>query len=203
MWLSFAVILAVIPLCVTLQDVDLDRNINDIIDTEHGVEKWHKPIKPLKFTIIREPVDRFVSVYQHFCLRLDQCGDVGIHRFAQDLYDSLHGNTNYIRERQIHGHTVPQSNYCNMRDRVQDMMLIRYTDNKPLFKRRLMSVLKKARVPKESMKKALRHIALATTAHAADDGDTKDLHRALRNAPETLKIIRAIYRKDYEIFRFH
>ncbi|CAJ0925896.1 unnamed protein product, partial [Mesorhabditis belari] len=42
---------------------------------DDGETIWKKPRRVTKFTLVRDPVDRFVSLYGHFCGILKRCGD--------------------------------------------------------------------------------------------------------------------------------
>ncbi|CAJ0926846.1 unnamed protein product, partial [Mesorhabditis belari] len=102
---------------------DNDCKLNDWYP-EHHKAFWAKRKVPLKFTIVRDPIDRFVSLYGSACDQLKMCKDRDIHEFAHwvnNMRKQRGAAARKIRDgeghelyRWIFYHALPQTSFCNL-----------------------------------------------------------------------------------------
>ncbi|CAJ0915732.1 unnamed protein product, partial [Mesorhabditis belari] len=126
---------------------------------------WRKRRYPIKFTLIRDPVDRLVSLYGHFCENLRKCGDRNIHQFIAWLYLLFrHRNRDLLQGqdfRLLYYHAIPQSGFCNLDEQRQNFFIIRYSNDRKDMYRQFSRLFRRARIPKHVAKRALRHLVPA------------------------------------------
>ncbi|CAJ0567501.1 unnamed protein product, partial [Mesorhabditis spiculigera] len=168
----------------------------------HKTETWRKSKRQVKFLIVREPIDRFVSMYSFICLHEKLCPKrTGIQKFAQDIYNAYRGENNYIRTRKpIWGHVSPQANHCNLKKTWPDFDVVYYSREPEILKDQLLDVFRKAEIPEEISQRALRHITMGQTYHVTDLDQAKALKDLVLKSSSAKSLVTAIYHKDYKIF---
>ncbi|CAJ0567701.1 unnamed protein product, partial [Mesorhabditis spiculigera] len=113
------------------------QNISDRLDGEfpcfahntfkrfnNGVAKW-KLQKKIKFAVVRDPIDRFVSMYGHFCSLLRKCQGRDIHEFAEKVHDALMHRISFVnRDPDIKLHVLPQADFCDLGSNLEQYEVI-------------------------------------------------------------------------------
>ncbi|CAJ0569492.1 unnamed protein product, partial [Mesorhabditis spiculigera] len=162
----------------------------------------------VSYAVIR-PITRFRRVntmertgvgleHGHYCGR-----ETTVHRFARDLYNLYRGRRTFrsSKYRTIYEHGLPQTQYCNLRDPDSPINIIYHDDRPMALKEQFMDILLKAGVPPKFASKALAHISESSSKNALGNHQLKQrLQRAVRENPETMAYIKAIYHFDYEIY---
>ncbi|CAJ0961072.1 unnamed protein product, partial [Mesorhabditis belari] len=194
--------------------------------SECQLQNWYEKVKLLKkprwelrqkrelvkFSVIRHPIDRFVSLYGHFCEQLKYCGETNIEIFARDLYNLMsNGWKNstangkiFIHARQlIYYHAQPQFWFCNFPLEIENYHLVHHNFDGETMKSELQMVFDEAAVPRKYSNKVLQHVTNSTTGNAMRDGKRRNDHRKnVESNLETMRYLRAIYHSDFELFEY-
>ncbi|CAJ0954070.1 unnamed protein product, partial [Mesorhabditis belari] len=178
--------------------------VNNTFYPDAHLEKWKRSTKIVRFTIVRDPIERFASYYGHFCGMLNQCEGKDIHQYSRWMYFMLNNKikpkTHLTMGRLFHGY--PQSWFCNLGSD-KEIQIIRYTHNKKEMAKQFLRILKKAKVPKKLAKRALKHLKKSSTVHAAKHSERQKLREQIVTNPTTMEHVRAIYHDDFELFNKH
>ncbi|CAJ0560267.1 unnamed protein product, partial [Mesorhabditis spiculigera] len=156
------------------------QNISDRLDGEfpcfahntfkrfnNGVAKW-KLQKKIKFAVVRDPIDRFVSML------LRKCQGRDIHEFAEKVHDALMHRISFVnRDPDIKLHVLPQADFCDLGSNLEQYEVIYWSEDRLKMKKQFEGLFEKAGVPKEIVAKVLRHLTESSTSHAQRDNDRK------------------------------
>ncbi|CAJ0948522.1 unnamed protein product, partial [Mesorhabditis belari] len=181
-----------------LNDCKLNGNYLNIT-----VVKWEKPNPPIKFAIIREPIERFVSFYGHFCKKLDQCEQRNIHQFAVwiDFLITNHSDPLSWSPTLIN-HGLPQTRFCHLTSD-KSLLFVHYSQNRTQMEEELLNVFEKAKIPRDLAQKALQHLHHSSTYHASNDSDRFVFTEAVAKNPKTIAILRKLYKEDFMFWKTH
>ncbi|CAJ0567508.1 unnamed protein product, partial [Mesorhabditis spiculigera] len=170
----------------------------------NGIATWPVKNPPLLFTVVRDPIDRFVSIYGHFCVTNSQCGDKTIHQFAEDVYLSYTGHMSFVTENPIvRLHAFPHTEFCGLYQDHKKYEVIYYSEDREDMRRQFLNIFDKAEVPRAASERALNHLTMSSTLHAMKSASKKvEMKKELLSNSRTEKIVRAIYHSDYRAFNF-
>ncbi|CAJ0949675.1 unnamed protein product, partial [Mesorhabditis belari] len=173
---------------------------------------WARPTSEpvVRFTLVREPLDRFISLYGFVCKYRSECpAEIrNIHRFARWLYHkqkmALAGKR-FPSERleDILAHSWPQTSFCGLKDKMSDLTFVHHSTNRTKMQDEMMSVFDKAHVPAEVAKKALAHLTRSSTAHAGKSESKRALLEEIKGNADTMRYINAMYHEDFEFLKTH
>ncbi|CAJ0954165.1 unnamed protein product, partial [Mesorhabditis belari] len=170
---------------------------------------WLKPWETVRFTIVREPIERFVSVYKFVCKFRSDCPAKvkTIHDFARWLYkiqkaELKKGKAASRSTQFITWHSWPQTRYCNIEN--NRTTLVHHSSNRQKMRQEMMTVFRRARIPQRVGNKALRHLLRSSTAHASENRTEKrNLKKEVMENNRTMEYIKAIYHQDFHFFEKH
>ncbi|CAJ0960246.1 unnamed protein product, partial [Mesorhabditis belari] len=154
--------------------------------------------------MVRDPVERFVSLYGDICEKHDWCGERDIHSFARWVYDFQRhdGKAKTKKQRHILYHSWAQTRFCGVKNK--DIILVHHSHDKAKMKREFMKLFKKAHVPKHVAANALRHLTKSSTRDAARNSSHKrELIQKVKRNPQTMQYLRAMYFEDFKFLRRH
>ncbi|CAJ0954704.1 unnamed protein product, partial [Mesorhabditis belari] len=164
--------------------------------------KWEKSKELVKFTFIRHPTDRFVSLHGHFCISTKGfCQGRNIHEFAKWIYD-LRTNKETLTGEDFgfNYHAYPQSSFCKINK--QPIKVLRFSYDKKAMARRLLKVFKEANVPIKVSNKAIRHIYKSSTVNSKHNSNVmKQLKMSVEKNETTKKYVEAIYHDDFDLYK--
>ncbi|CAJ0571888.1 unnamed protein product, partial [Mesorhabditis spiculigera] len=142
----------------------------------NGIATWPVKNPPLLFTVVRDPIDRFVSIYGHFCVTNSQCGDKTIHQFAEDVYLSYTGHMSFVTENPIvRLHAFPHTEFCGLYQDHKKYEVIYYSEDREDMRRQFLNIFDKAEVPRAASERALNHLTMSSTLHAMKSASKKRL----------------------------
>ncbi|KAL6733791.1 hypothetical protein Aduo_004408 [Ancylostoma duodenale] len=169
---------------------------------------------PILFTIVRDPVDRFISGYVDKCLkehaqRNNTCYKCrhDLRCFIRNLHASLrnvlkHNGGNFYYDR----HFAPQTWYCDFRDHLLNYTIIKYASGKEGYLKMATdfdTLFEKAGVPSHEREVVRSELLKGSTHHSTHGSqealDVRDL--LLSNEDMLAKIIE-IYYHDFIEFDF-
>ncbi|CAJ0957958.1 unnamed protein product, partial [Mesorhabditis belari] len=171
--------------------------------------KWQRPLlETIKFTTVRDPVERFVSIYGYICPGYWCPPSIrNIHQFARWLYNAKRNENGMMARVQtkktdyVLWHSAPQTSFCGIGS--ETVHIVHHSRDRGKMRGEMLRVLRKAHVPNNVANKALRHLFSSTTVHASrSNAERKKLLKAARN-PQTMVYIKAIYHRDFRFLKEH
>ncbi len=166
----------------------------------------------VKFAIVRDPIDRFISAFLQFCVLFPQC--------HKDIFNNCHANpicildlvdsineaqnwTKYGKEAPI-AHFAPQYTQCFFRQRWNDYLVITY-ENSDKFRQLVRDTLIERGVPVEFLQSGwginktewLGELTMHQTSVALG----RMRKQLLENGSLVLRVYET-YRKDYDFLNF-
>ncbi|CAD5223645.1 unnamed protein product [Bursaphelenchus okinawaensis] len=194
-------------------------------DVERGnVTSWYNQFNKNNdysvFTVVRDPIDRFISAYVDKCYiehrtkpRNLHIGCYGcsedmncfIRRMKDRLWKYVADTTIILSMMDIH--IIPQTWHCEMKEYMKRFKIFRYVSSSSqeyeIFLTELTDMLKSHNVPQENIDYVLHGLTGGHSPHTTTNSTIRAKYKKqLMSDPELLKIIVDLYYYDYVTFGF-
>ncbi|WKX96286.1 hypothetical protein Q1695_012606 [Nippostrongylus brasiliensis] len=175
--------------------------------------------KYIRFAIIRDPFERFLSGFIDKCLKesnfkydvrcLGCKGDIKcfIERLFHLLYGMSHNRTTVAREVwYVARHFGPQSWQCNFKKQLKSYRLIVFPEGptqSEIIAREITRILKEAFVPRDMRTHIRRELSKGKSRHSTSDAlERGDVRERILSNRYLRRLIALIYYFDYVVFGF-
>ncbi|PIC53487.1 hypothetical protein B9Z55_003170 [Caenorhabditis nigoni] len=199
-----------------------NNSLNDTWTTERKCQEesqFHNPSQQLlndpdtvRFAFIRDPIQRFVSLYLDKCIHTDFCFNCNkdMRCFVQNIYETLKNISDYrhgYRDLDMMAeHAAPLSWMCNFDKELEKWHLLMMGSD---FEERKSSILHLANILKRQgfnetlVDKIQKDTMAGETAHSTHTSSHRqEAERQIREDPYIRDLLHKIYFFDYVVFPF-
>ncbi|CAJ0939860.1 unnamed protein product, partial [Mesorhabditis belari] len=187
-----------------------ENNAGSLIDLV-----WRFGISPTgshKFSLVREPKEKFISGHVNQCSELNRCDSCRnttctldkIDRYARDFLRSAQYEGPETYRHHVNAHFFPQNWRCEFGSRFDEYQIIRYhSEKKDELKRDLRRVFQLSKVPEGTIQFLLAKLDEGRGMHSTvGNSKTAKIDDDLLANPRQLRKLVSIFYFDYLIFQY-
>uniref|UniRef100_A0A0K0F669 Sulfotransferase family-containing protein n=1 Tax=Strongyloides venezuelensis TaxID=75913 RepID=A0A0K0F669_STRVS len=183
-----------------------NKNVTDFIDN------WNHLV------IIRNPIERFISGFVHFCVRQPKenkenencygCKDDMV-CFIEKLYDDIHTTvaTDVWASLHLMNHFYPQSWMCQFSDYYDKYKILKYSSEKEgtkKFYKEITIYLKDINVPDHKIEFIKKQFLIKKVPHSTiDSSERKFYMKQLEKSDYIKDMLSRIYYSDFKMFNYN